>query len=146
MDKIYITHNLFDFKTKIFPKNCIIINLEKYNKNDFLESLINKIGINDIYCENSSLENYLRKKLPGRNIINIEHSDVKKMVYTDRNLGNCLIYFICASLIIFFLFGNCNPNYSLVIGITLIANLIIWSFIYYFLVKNQPWEPISCIS
>ncbi len=140
MDKIYITNTLLDFKTKIIPKNAIIINLEKFNNNDFLKTIISRLDINEIICENKELQKYVSKIL-NKEVINIEELEIKCSRYQDKSVFYFLYYISLASFTSFFFFSLYIKKRFL-IAMILIVNLFIWLVSYYFLMKKQPWENV----
>lgn len=141
MDKIYITNTLFDFKTRIFPKNAIIINLEKYNKSDFLKDIFTKIGISNIICENKTLYKYISNKFPNYNVSLVEDSE-NTCFYKDKTITFFLYFILLSSFTTYFIMTTGTRKYSFLIGLVLLVNILMWLISFQLLIRKQPWENV----
>jgi len=142
MNKIYITNNLFNFSTKTFPENTLIFNILKFNDNNILKNYIEKFNP-EIICENTQTQNFINKILPDKQTILIQNYPDTKYHYIDKSTKFFLYYIIISSFSTFFLLNIFTNNYSTVIFFTLLINLFVWTISYQFLIKKQPWQPIS---
>lgn len=141
MDKLYICETLLEFKTKKIPKNALIINIEKYNKLDFIVDIVKKLEINDIIVENKSLEKIILRILPDKNISIIDNES-KIHIYQDRSIQYFLYYLFLASLTTFVFFNWTTRKYLFLIGIILLTNFIFWIIAYKFLINKEQWDNI----
>ena len=139
MNKIYITNSLLEFKTKKIPKNSIIINIEKFNNNNFIQSIIKKLNINHIIVENSNLHKYISNLLPNFTIHLIDN-EPKTHIYKHKNTSYFFYFLLLSSITTFVFLNMTTRKYSFIIAITLIINSIFWMISYKFLIKNQPWD------
>lgn len=139
MNTIYFTNSLLEFKTKKIPKNSIIINIEKFNNNNFIQSIIKKLNIHKIIVENTSLHKYISTLLPNFQIHLIDNLP-KNHIYRPKNTSYFLYFLILSSFTTFVFFNITTRKYSFIISITLITNLILWLISYKLLINNQPWD------
>lgn len=143
MDKIYITNNLFNFSTKIFPENTLIFNIQKFDNNELLKKFINNSNIKTIICENNNCLKTSQKLFPNLSITTIDNYNKTTHVYTDKSIHFFLYYILLSSITTFFLLNVLTREYSSIIFFTLLINFLLWISIYHLLVKKQPWQPLS---
>jgi hypothetical protein len=141
MDKIYFTNTLLDFKTKILPKNAIIINLEKYNKYDLLP-ILEKLQIYNILYENDSILPLL-SNLPKKYSLSPISQNKNNHIYHDKSSSQFLKYLILSSITTFLIFNMTKFKHPILYFSILLTNLIILLITYNLLIKNQPWQNIS---
>jgi len=146
MDKIYFTSNLFSFSTKIFPENAIIINLQKFDNYNFIQNLIPKLNIKNIYCENNHLCNII-KKYTNITPININESNLSHLhIYQDKSIYFYLYFIIISSVLTFFILNVYIRNQSNIIALTLFINFIFWMITFYSIIHKHPYQHISTYS
>lgn len=143
MDTIYFTNNLFNFSTKIFPEKSIIINLLKYENNNFINDIIYKLNIKKILCENNAVKKYIQKILPNKKITCIDDDNINKYYYYDKSIDYHIYFIILAAITTFFILSIPSWKNSFIIAIVIFVFSINWMICYYFLVRKQPWEHIS---
>jgi len=140
MNKIYITNSLLDFKTRIIPKNAIILNLEKYKNYDNISEIINKLDISEIVCENKDVKKYF-EKITDKKCKLIEELDIPSAHYSEND--SYIIFFILSSFLTFLLFTLSSKGNLFMVAMVLIINFVFSLIIFNLFIKNKTWNIIT---
>jgi len=140
MNKIYITNSLLDFKTRIIPKNAIILNLEKYKNYDNVSEIINKLDFSEIVCENKDVKKYF-EKITDKKCKLIEELDIPSANYSEND--SYIIFFILSSFLTFLLFTLSSKGNLFMVAMVLIINFVFSLVIFNLFIKNKTWNIIT---